>query len=74
MMFRLFCMDRFGRMFQLGSLGWTRKDGTSFSSIEDIREFLRTRIIPALPGELDAFIADIESNGRILQTFPIMEG
>lgn len=71
-MFRLFCMDNVGRMFQLGSQGWLRSNGTNFPTMSDVRDFVYATMIPAVPNELDAFIARVGADGLITETFPVL--
>lgn len=73
-MFRLFSMDQEGRLYQLGSQGWVRKDGTTATSVWKIRDFLALKGTPPLPdGQfmVDTYIAQVDAAGLIMKTFPL---
>ena len=71
-MYRLFSMQEDGRLYQLGSSGWVREDGTNFLSLQGIRDFLFETVLPPLPCALDSYIGQVDLDGTILSTEPVI--
>lgn len=71
-MYRIFAMSESCRLFQLGSQGWVTTNGSNHASVTFCRKILDEHIVPALPnGEIavDAYIALVDVEGRIVETF-----
>lgn len=73
-MYRIFYLGWSGRLYQLSSDGWVTTDGTSFATVQDVRDFLSLHIVPDPDGETDCadcYIGAVDADGLIITTFPL---
>lgn len=74
-MYRIFYLGWSGRLYQLGTNGWVLRDGTSFPTVQAVRDFMREHIVPDPTGEsdcADCYIGAVDAEGLIITTFPLM--
>lgn len=70
-MYRIFCMNNHGLLYQLSSQGWVLTEGTTFLSVKDVAKFLFSMMAPALPcGQVmaDSYVAEVDGAGTIIRT------
>ena len=75
LVYRLFTLDENGTLWQLETGGWTRGEGSSFSSEQAVRYLVYKAKIPYLRNkadEVDTFIAAVDESGMIVKTSSIL--
>lgn len=73
-MYRIFYLGWSGRLYQLGHDGWVLRDGASFATVQDVRDFLKLQVVPHPAGEndcADCYIGAVDAEGQIIMTFPL---
>lgn len=71
-LYKIFGMDRDGRLFQVDGFGWVRENGTYFSSLTIARKLLSGGLVMNLPDALDIYIAKVNRGGRIITTYGVL--
>ncbi len=76
-MYNLFAMNSSAQLFHLGNAGWKRwsygRPNSGFPSVEEVRHHLFSCFIGELSDTVDAYIAELDSNGMILRIFSLWE-
>ena len=67
-MYRIFTMNREGQLYQLSSVGWVVRDGTSWPELRQVKDFIDSHKISPVRDTVDAFVAQVDRDGLIMTT------